>query len=319
MFFSVIIPNYNHGRFLEKRIQSVLNQTYNDFEVIILDDASTDNSKEIILKLKDHPKVQHLSFNETNSGSPYLQWKKGIALAKADWIWIAESDDLSDENFLKAAVEILQKRNDVCAYYCDSLIIDEEERIAGKASEIKNNYFQTQKWSRSYEINGIDELNQALKFLCTINNTNALVFKKDLFEPVKNKIAQYRYFGDWFFFMNVALQTTIYYNCAPLAFYRDHANNFIGKNIPALESNQEYFQLLIFLLSRKEITDQPKLIKHFSRHYLGWGWIKHGMKPGIQIMNSFLKTDKGLAKKVIPKMILNRILRKKNKTFSLDN
>jgi glycosyltransferase involved in cell wall biosynthesis len=49
---SVIIPNYNHARFLDERIQSILNQTYQNFEVIILDDKSSDNSVEVINKYK---------------------------------------------------------------------------------------------------------------------------------------------------------------------------------------------------------------------------------------------------------------------------
>ena len=54
---SVIIPNYNHAKYLKQRIDSVLNQTYQDFDVIILDDSSTDESKTIIEQYRDHPKV----------------------------------------------------------------------------------------------------------------------------------------------------------------------------------------------------------------------------------------------------------------------
>ena len=53
---SVIIPNYNHARFLDERIQSILNQTYQNFEVIILDDISSDNSVEFINQYKDWQK-----------------------------------------------------------------------------------------------------------------------------------------------------------------------------------------------------------------------------------------------------------------------
>ena len=53
----VIIPNYNHALYLQERLDSVFNQTYQDFEVIILDDCSTDNSREIIEKYANNPKV----------------------------------------------------------------------------------------------------------------------------------------------------------------------------------------------------------------------------------------------------------------------
>jgi len=75
---SIIIPNYNHARYLEQRLDSVFNQTYQNFEVIILDDCSTDNSLEIIEKYKDNPHLSLVVVNETNSGSSYKQWDNGI-------------------------------------------------------------------------------------------------------------------------------------------------------------------------------------------------------------------------------------------------
>src|SRR5882757_6677219 len=67
---SVIVPNYNHARYLRKRIESVLGQTYQDFEVILLDDCSTDNSREVLVSHRDNPKVR-IDFNENNSGSVF--------------------------------------------------------------------------------------------------------------------------------------------------------------------------------------------------------------------------------------------------------
>lgn len=93
MKVSVIIPNYCHARFLNRRIDSVLNQTYGDFEVIILDDCSSDNSRDIIETYRHHPRVSHIVYNEKNSGSTFIQWDKGFELAQGEYIWIAESDD----------------------------------------------------------------------------------------------------------------------------------------------------------------------------------------------------------------------------------
>ena len=81
---SVIIPNYNHARYLDERIQSVLNQTYQNFEVIILDDKSTDNSVEVINQYKDDLHVSCIIVNEENSGSTFKQWHKGFELAKGE-------------------------------------------------------------------------------------------------------------------------------------------------------------------------------------------------------------------------------------------
>lgn len=77
---SVIIPNFNHARFLDERIQSVLYQTYQNFEVIIVDDKSTDNSLEVIDKYKDNPHVTQVVVNEENSSSPFKH--SGIKVLK---------------------------------------------------------------------------------------------------------------------------------------------------------------------------------------------------------------------------------------------
>jgi glycosyltransferase involved in cell wall biosynthesis len=103
---SVIIPNYNHARFLSERIESVLQQSFTDFECIVLDDGSTDNSRGIIegyaardARIKFYP-------SQINSGSPFVQWNKGVQLAKHDLIWIAESDDSCDADLLASLVNI---------------------------------------------------------------------------------------------------------------------------------------------------------------------------------------------------------------------
>src|SRR5438034_11203510 len=85
---SVIIPNYNHARYLRKRIESVLTQTYQDFEVILLDDCSTDESRSIIGEYRIDPRVR-IELNEQNSGNTFKQWNKGVGLARGTYVWIA--------------------------------------------------------------------------------------------------------------------------------------------------------------------------------------------------------------------------------------
>src|SRR5262245_4202511 len=97
---SVIIHNYNHCRYLGQRIDSVLNQAFGDFELLILDDASTDASHEVLARYYAKPRVR-IVVNTRNSGSAFPQWNRGIGLAKGDYIWIAESDDDADSHFLE--------------------------------------------------------------------------------------------------------------------------------------------------------------------------------------------------------------------------
>ncbi len=95
---SIIVPNYNHACFLPERLSSIRNQTFKDYELIILDDASSDESINVIRsELADFP--HQLIINEHNSGSPCSQWLKGIQQARGRYVWIAESDDSCSLDF----------------------------------------------------------------------------------------------------------------------------------------------------------------------------------------------------------------------------
>ena len=143
MQVSVIIPNFNHAAYLQKRIDSVLSQTYQNFEVIILDDCSTDNSTEIINQYKNHPKVAHIVFNKENSGSTFKQWEKGVALAKAEYIWIAESDDYADKNFLESAMQRLNSNKSTGLYFSDYYSINANSNVI-KSNNIYSSAFVKQ-------------------------------------------------------------------------------------------------------------------------------------------------------------------------------
>ena len=125
---SVIVPNFNHARFLRKRIDSVLRQTYQDFELILLDDCSTDESRSILSDYAGDPRVR-IDFNEKNSGSTFKQWNKGVRLARGEYVWIAESDDYAGERLLEKLVAILATEPTVTLAYCRSNRILENEGV----------------------------------------------------------------------------------------------------------------------------------------------------------------------------------------------
>lgn len=75
---SVVVPSYNHAPYLAERIDSILAQTFGDLEVLILDDASTDDSLRVLVPYARLPRVR-LRVNAANSGSAFRQWHKGIA------------------------------------------------------------------------------------------------------------------------------------------------------------------------------------------------------------------------------------------------
>jgi glycosyltransferase involved in cell wall biosynthesis len=200
---SIIVPNYNHSKFLCERIDSIFNQTYQDFEVILLDDCSTDNSVEILKEYANHPKVAHFVINEQNSGSPFKQWERGIALAKGEWIWIAESDDVADKQFLGNLMNYNnQLKNSLDLIYCQSIDIDEN------SSYIQNriNYtteFEPNIWENSFTSNGNDFIKKYLVTKNVIPNASAVLIRKNKIQQTffNNHLVKMRMVGDWFFWI----------------------------------------------------------------------------------------------------------------------
>lgn len=314
--FSVIIPNYNHADFLNERIDSVLAQTYPASEIIVLDDCSTDNSRDVIEQYRNNPEIGHIAYNEKNSGSPFKQWRKGIETATEEWIWIAESDDIASKLFLETANNSIIQNPGTGIFYCDSECLSESNNpLRFKFfAELKNKFFETNKWSSNYSINGKDELNQNLKLICTINNTSAAVFQKDLLLDILNELESYTYHGDWFCQVAVASKTNIYYSAAPMNTFRMHDNSFLLRtNEP--KSKLECFRILDFLYKQDFIESKKELINFFTVQYLGFGIIKDGYKYGKTLFASYAAINKSLSKKVLRSLIRQKITGKKHKVI----
>lgn len=234
---SIIIPNYNHSVFLKERIDSILNQTYQNFELIILDDCSTDDSKMVIETYRKHPSVQHIIYNKENSGSPFLQWKKGVTLTKGEFVWIAESDDFAEPDFLQKTVLQIEKNKKIGLVYCDSNII--QKNIITTTFKQKNStYMNDVNWEKDYLIKGLNELERHLIRNCIIYNVSAVLFRKDALSAVIHKIIGFKYAGDWVAYMLIALSYNIYYISETLNNYRSHENNLTKK------SGDNYFAML---------------------------------------------------------------------------
>jgi glycosyltransferase involved in cell wall biosynthesis len=206
---SVIIPNYNHAGYLRQRIDSVLNQTYVDFELIILDDCSTDNSKEIIEQYRGNKKISHIIYNEKNSGSVFFQWEKGLALAKGKYIWIAESDDWAEARFLELLTEQISKHENIGIACCGSNWVDD----AGKTGEDRSRYYD------SFFLDGKQEVKNVLVKYNSIPNASSALVRRDLALKHIHNLHEYKSCGDWILYVRILQESNLY-------FLKDKLNNF---------------------------------------------------------------------------------------------
>ena len=225
---SVIVPNYNHAKYLNQRIDSILNQTYTDFELILLDDCSTDDSREVLLSYKEHPKVTHVVFNDKNSNCTFKQWEKGIKLAQGEYIWIAESDDWSEPEFLTVLTSLLDNFPKAGLAYCNSSINIDGEKTGDFATS-RALKFQSNHWENDYCLDGVDEINQVLLKDCTINNASAVLMRKSVLSGIFPFQYPFTFSGDWYCYLRIAAVSQIAYSRVTLNNYREHASNVSKK------------------------------------------------------------------------------------------
>ncbi|MDR0750601.1 MAG: glycosyltransferase [Tannerellaceae bacterium] len=216
---SVIVPNYNYARYLPMRIESILNQTFTNFELILLDDASTDESVSILEKYRDNEYVSHIVINEQNTGSPFQQWMKGLSLAQGKYVWIAEADDLAEPTFLEICVRSMQEKKNVSVCYTGSLLIDANGRISGKDI----NHWGKRKVKGTSCFDGILFVTHNLYWKnYIINASGALFLRKNALElsgsPFRNMLCC----GDWLFWVEMAIKGKVVEIYKNLNYFRQH-------------------------------------------------------------------------------------------------
>ncbi len=254
---TVIIPNYNHEQYLQQRIESVLSQTFQDFELIILDDCSTDNSKEIIKQYSQHPKVSHIIFNDRNSGSTFKQWVKGLELAKTEFIWIAESDDYCDKYFLEKCMHQLDQDKSIGLAYCSSYLEINNTRFVPNHIEPVNTV-----------IKGNTAITDFMIFNNFIPNASAVVFKKRLIDDalIYQSLGKFKWCGDWFLWIKLMKKSNIIFIAEKLNYIRRHNNNVTNKYIELAYDFVEIFPLLIKEIKKSEI--KKNTYKKFRQQWM---------------------------------------------------
>lgn len=217
---SVIIPNYNHARFLPERIESVLGQTYRDFDVLILDDASADGSRGIMERYADDDRVT-VNVNRENSGSAFRQWRKGVHMTRGQYVWIAESDDIAEASFLDTMVRILETHPAAGLAYCRSGRIDEEGNRLPDPSP-RGDEYELDRWLADFTNNGRDECARHLVRRNTIPNASAVVFRREVYERAGGTDPSMILCGDWMTWARMAAVSDVAYTARALNRFRVH-------------------------------------------------------------------------------------------------
>ncbi|MDK2921212.1 MAG: hypothetical protein PWR24_769 [Desulfonauticus sp.] len=291
---SVIVPNFNHGKYLYKRIKSILNQSFPIYELIIIDDASTDNSVKIIKNI-----INNINFsvkfiiNKKNSGNVFKQWYKGISLAEGDYIWIAESDDCCKNNFLKEVIKPFDDERVVLSY-CQSAVVDENDKIMHK-----NYLFYTEEissmWKKDFIVDGLDLLFGAFYVKNVIPNASAVVFRKDklkyVFDKNKEEIFKFNVAGDWYVYVLLSTLGKIAFLSDVLNFHRNHSNTCRNRFDHTHEVSLVRNKILEILYD--QLKQYNKEVKYMSKNnkYMDLIFYLHKIIKSLNMINSLLNQE----------------------------
>lgn len=240
---SVAVPNYNYARFMYQRIYSILSQNYKIYELIILDDKSSDDSKkvmdEIESKIKKYVNVRTI-YNKENSGSAFKQWRKGFEEAKGDYVWIAEADDYCESNLLKNLIKPIKKDKNIRISYADTAFTDGDGNIIINTIKPEIDILKTGHWDKSYVNDGLDEITNYSYLNNTIANVSSCIIKKDDYSEIFEEAGKYKQAGDWIFYVYVIAKGKVAYFDKPINYYRVH-----GNNVTSQTKKQAHFDELV--------------------------------------------------------------------------
>ncbi|MEP1552269.1 MAG: glycosyltransferase family A protein [Paraglaciecola sp.] len=223
---SIIVPNYNHYDYLEQRLQSIAKQTYSNLEIILLDDASSDNSVSRLEEFSlSEARVKTFIKNSENSGSAFAQWIKGFEQASGKYLWIAESDDFSDLHFIECLVEQLEQQPKAALAYCHSNWIDAESNPLG-LMDIHVPYFEENYWLTDFCLNG-DEVNRNLMpYRNVVRNASSALFRVTSFKAALKDFSPSGRIDDWLFYVLLLKGNVLCFVNRELNFCRLHSGNF---------------------------------------------------------------------------------------------
>lgn len=199
---SVVIPTYNRGEYISETLKSVLSQTYTDFEVVVVDDGSTDDTKRIL-----QPFESKIKLVEQPNSERAVARNNGIENSSGEYIAFLDSDDLWKENKLAKQVEVLDRCKQYAMCYGQSL------RINDKSEQIKSAKRQLEGYSGS-----IFE-----KFLIRnfVVSATPLVRRENI-DQIDGFQTKYIPYEDWEYWARLSLTGDFYFINEPLAYYRIH-------------------------------------------------------------------------------------------------
>ena len=277
MLFSVVVTSYNYEQYIRQTLESLVAQTYKDFEVIIVDDGSQDNSVNIIKEFTEKYTNFHLYTHENNQNKGLIEsLKLGLSKVSSEYVAFLESDDYWSEDYLQEKFDYINKHpksvcviNDIQIFGNDTC----DEYIKSQVKYYKNHLNNKNHFEHFYHNNGIATFSEVL-------------IKSDLIKTLDFK-APIPAWIDWWLWRQVAIKYPISFLDKVLTYWNRHDNSYISYNEDENNRRRSEFKRLSNTL----------LLNRYPCYY-----IRFKFKRGIQkiFKNIFsITNDEGKRHKVI--------------------
>jgi len=273
---SVVVASYNHAKYLPKRMESLLSQTYRDIEIIVIDDCSPDNSREVLRNYIHDSRVK-LVEREANGGWVVVS-NQGIELAKGEYIIFANCDDYCDSRMIEALVIGMQASENIGVSFCRSEMVDENNNHIGDDYQVRERSFRERCMTDT--IISSAEMYRFFLHSCVIPNLSAALIRTKCFETSGNFSDSYKACCDWDLFFKIFEVYDGYYVSSPLNNFRQHSKTIRS----ALKGRTEYEEFIRLLLGQ---INHKKSLGFFEK----MKFRTHVMK--LWIMHLASQTDKG--------------------------
>lgn len=224
---TILVPNYNHAPYLRQRLDTIYAQTWTHYEVLLMDDCSTDDSRVILQEYAErYPDRTRLILNEVNSGGPFRQWEKGLREARGEVVWVAESDDWSSDNFLETLVPFFANPAVQLAFAPTTFMNGDGTEQVWSMEDYLND-LGPERWASSFVKTAPQIVRECFAEKNIIPNVSSAIFRRtDRLEAIENDVWRtMRTCGDWVFYLNQIRGGLLAYSPDAHNFYRLHSSN----------------------------------------------------------------------------------------------
>jgi glycosyltransferase involved in cell wall biosynthesis len=260
---SIVVASFNHSEFLAQRMESLIQQSYFDIEIIVIDDASTDASLEVLKVYEMEPRVQVLKLTE-NSG-----WVKvsnlGAEIATGEFLIFANCDDYCDPQQVAKLVKAMNNNPTAGLSFSRSNIVDKDGILLGNDYEARGLRFK-----RKCASDTLISRKQMTSFLfhsIVIPNLSAAIFRRSTFLDIGKFSEQVNIAADWEIYFRMAERCDVAYLSETLNFFRSHDES-IRSHTKVRAMQKDIAQLLLDRVKNSDRGLFPKLVYRHRLVYL---------------------------------------------------